>query len=273
MARRYNHYILNARDAAKAGSPPPGGWVAGFSDTLRKIYGAIKRPLAIAMVVIVVLADLVPVPVAQTTALGVLAIIMVEILFDIHKQLTEANIPRIFPDFISAAVAMRDAILEALSRKQSVRIRALGMSMGHAWPFLSSVLLPVLQSQEQKVVHLEVAMLDGHWDELARLNPYWAVRANAHHDEIVRFVESNREKLLNKGWRVDIYRYRHVPNWHGILLDDDKLFLSTCSWKDDILMGAENQYEFLLSSDRELGLYRIGQFISWFERIKATQPD
>ena len=142
--------------------------------------------------------------------------------------------------------------------------------MGHAWQFLVSTLLPILLDNNKQKVVLEIAMLDSDWSELPKINPDWVSRSATHFKEITRFIEDNEEILTKKGWEIKIYTYRYVPNWHGILVDKDMLFLGSCFWTGKKISGGENQYELITPTEGVSEQFKIKQFKSWFEYIKTT---
>jgi hypothetical protein len=168
---------------------------------------------------------------------------------------------------------MREVILDRVNRKREIHIRALGMSMGHAWQFLVGTLLPILLDNNKQRVILEIAMLDSNWSELPKINPDWISRSAANLKEINRFIEDNKEKLTKKGWSIKVYTYDYVPNWHGILLDEDILFLSSCFWTGKKLSGGENQYELITPTEGASEQFKIRQFKSWFDYIKTNLRD
>lgn len=239
-----------------------------FSHTIRDTYTKIKRPIAIILLFIVIISQLVPIHAVQISAIGILSLILVELLIDIHKKVTEEEKTILFTDFFNVTVSMRDKILSRVNKKRTIHIRALGMSMGHAWQFISSIIVPILQSADNRIINLEIAIIDSRWDEINKINPDWKIRSEANYMEISNFIANNREVIEEKGWNISIYRYRHIPNWHGILIDEDTLFQSTCFWSGDKITGAENQYELLSSFESGSSLYKINRFKSWFNHIK-----
>jgi hypothetical protein len=231
-------------------------------------YQSLKKPLAFLLVVAAFLSQLVPLPAVQLAALVTLGLIIVEVLFDIRSNLGRNETVRVYSDFYEASNQIREEILSKLARKRHIRIRALGMSMDHAWRFLANTITPLLDDDTDQKIELDIAILDSRWDELPKINQSWAALAESNYMEILRYLRDNAKSLAAKGWEITVHRYSYMPNWHGILIDSDSLFMSTCFWKNGKLTGAENQYELLSSSDAELGIHRINQFITWFDFIK-----
>ena len=244
--------------------------VTTLANDVSIFYHKARRPIAFALVVIAAFPRLIPVPNIQLAALVALGAIILETLFEVQKQVATNKPSRVFPEFYSVSQEIQRSIAKTIDTKHVVHIRALGMSMGHAWPFLVNTLQPFLASNQKQEVHLEIAILDSRWNDLQSINSDWPARSKTNFDEIERFFEVNRKRLTDKGWLVSVYRYRHIPNWHGVLIDNDALFLSTCFWRDKKLMGAENVYELFLRNESEVGAQRIYEFISWFEYIRQV---
>lgn len=231
-------------------------------------YRKLRRPIAFALVIIAVFPRIVPIPNVQLAALVALGLIIFETLLEIQKQLTSDKPARVFPNFYSVCQEINQAIVKRLERRSEIHIRALGMSMGHAWPFFANTLQPLLSENRKQKVTLEIAMLDSRWAELDSVNPDWLARSKTNCDEIQRFVEERRAQLEKKRWSVTVHLYRHMPNWHGVMIDEDILFLSTCYWDQDKLVGADNLYERFDKNADEVSSRRISEFTSWFGRIR-----
>jgi hypothetical protein len=237
-----------------------------LSQSVHRAYERLKKPAAYAFVGLALLGAVVQSMPLQVAALGALGVLILETLFAIRKHIEELETPRVFADFFETTAAMRSEMLRRLERNGSLRVRAMGMSMGHAWPFFMNTLAPLLRDGKH-AISLDIAMLDADWPDLVALNPGWVSRAKANADDIARLGASVSVAMQGSGSSLGLSLYRHMPNWHGVLIDDDLLFLSTCFWQGGTLTGAENRYELLSNGDPLLGAPRITQFRSWFDHI------
>jgi len=67
-----------------------------------------------------------------------------------------------------------------------------------------------------------------------------------------------------------------LPNFQGILVNSEHLFVSSCTWKNGKLTD-DNFYELYHFNDNFGGKEKIDQFKSWFEHCRKenqnlTQP-
>lgn len=240
-----------------------------LADIFRAAYAGAKKPTAFLLVVLAGVGSVLPMIELQVAALVACGAIALEVLFDLRKSVSRLFVPHVFADFFETTAAMRDEILSRLDHDRRVTIKAMGLSMGHAWPFLINSLTNRFRAGSEKI-DLQIAMLDPSWPELTWVNPDWAARARTNIDEIERYAELLRPVLTSSGSTISLSVYAYMPNWHGVLINDEVLFLSTCFWRNGCLTGAENRYELLFASDPHLGAPRTSQFRSWFDRIMAA---
>ncbi len=235
---------------------------------MKTAYYRMRQPMAYLLVVVAVGLNWLPVPGLQVAALTALALILMQLLFEVHDAASAIPSPRSFLDFFAAQPLMREYIQRSLDRNAQVSIKGLGVTMQHAWPLLETMLLPVLDNGRVRNVHVELAVLDPEWPDLNRLNASWKTRIQGNVDSISLAQSILSTRLKDKSWRLELYKYRHMPNWHGFMIDEQYLFMGTCVWRDGVLTGGENRYELFEVSDQFGGTERIRQFNIWFEYCK-----
>jgi hypothetical protein len=231
---------------------------------VRALWHRAQRPAALVLVVLAIGGSALGIDGLTLAAVAVLAALVLIVLFDIAEQVEPPSyaVER-FPEFFAVSDRISMEIDRRLRDNGSVHIRALGMSMGHAWTFLAGVIDEAARRRPNSKLTLDVAMLDPHWDGIAPLNPDWPARAQTHHAEITRFIAD----LGDRAQSVHLHVYRHVPNWHGIALDSDLVFLSTCSWRSGRLQGGANPYVVVHRLNDPDG--SVDVFRSWFDAIVA----
>ena len=242
-----------------------------FGHQIRQIYERSRKPLAIILVILAVLLRVIPglgTP-AMLGALAASAVIIISMLFEIHKEVTERSINTVYPDFYEASMDMRAAISKAADRDNRLTLRWLGMSMGHAWPFLLNTLNPLMNGRRPIQTRVELAFLDFEWPELETINPQRIETAKANFESVNRFRQDHQPVLAEKGWSIDAWLYRHMPNYHGLLINERELFLSTCGWQEMKLSGAGNPYERFSTNDG-FGKKKVELFQQWFEYSVRT---
>jgi hypothetical protein len=212
-------------------------------EAFRNAYTRTRIPLSYALVALALLPQFAPVPAGVAiAAIYSLGFIVLTSIFSIQDSLRRQNPEARFTEFYDVATEIRDAASTRAVRR-GVEIQALGMSMGHAWTFLSSLLSSLAKDRNVRNVRVQVAMLDPEWEQIAAFNPTWPERTRTQRQAILEHFTSNSELTNRRNWEFELRLYRHTPNWHGICLDGEILFLSTCSWQNGRLVGGENEYE------------------------------
>lgn len=236
----------------------------------KNYYDELKKYIIFLVVCIVVLSEYIELPkYIQTVSMLSLCLMILEILFEIRNIVCNKATNVTYGDFYDVSLELKKAILNELELKRKVKIRALGMSMGHAWQFLYNTLNPILaDNNNTSVVNLEIIMLDINWTDLKNINPYWCEKLATNNKLIKQFLEINKEKIIRKRWIINLYYYSYVPNLHGVMINDNLLYLSRCSWKDGILQGGENSYERVNSDENVEENFKINHFTNWFEHVK-----
>jgi hypothetical protein len=241
-----------------------------FVSVLRKVYGRSKHAVAWVLIVIAAVGNIFSLPSLEIPAVIALATIAIELLFSLDRRLLRMQSTAMHENFYAVSLALRSEIIERSHRNKKITIRAIGMSMAHAWPFFTDVTSPIIGDRSIRL-NLLVALLDPAWVDIQKVNRTWAEQAKTSYASMVRFSETHRQSLITSGSRISISLYAHMPNWHGVLIDDDTLFLSTCVWKNGSLNGAENSYEIIRSGERNEAVRRIEHFRSWFDKVSAPE--
>jgi hypothetical protein len=237
-------------------------WIRRTVSSVATAYRQSKRPIGVILVFIAALGSVLPSAGIQIAALTALGGIILEVLFEIQSHTIDHARPRSFGNFYDVSLHIQEQIWQRIKRNRRIKIQAIGMSMGHAWPFLSDVLRKILD-ESAGAIDLHLAIIDSSWDQLAQINPHWGHTADGNVARISSFADINQARLVASGSHITVSRYAHMPNWHGVLLDEEVLFESTCIWQGEVLAGAENEYELHVMSDTS-GAARITRFKSWF---------
>ena len=209
----------------------------------KKAYARIRLPFAYVLLALAIVPQFTPVPTSVgIAAISTLGFILLASIFSIEDRLTSSETVDRFREFYDVATEMRESVLRRALR-HGVDIRALGMSMGHAWTFTSGLMDSLASDTNVKHVRVTIAMLDPDWPSLIELNPAWPERTRMHRLSILQYFADHADLVNRRDWQFELRLYRHTPNWHGISLDGEVLFLSTCSWRNGHLVGGENEYE------------------------------
>jgi|694.fasta_scaffold146709_3 hypothetical protein len=177
--------------------------------------------------------------------------------------------------------ALRDAqrlIEDRLEKKQNSRssgidrdrieIKIIAVSMTFSWPFIASKLPRILSSYPDSYADVQLAFVNPHYLEALGLEAYdidFADEGRQRLKEIPAFCDG---LASNIGERLQIKArmYKNLPHWHGILIDDEYLFLGRTDWtfsfKKPKLTVGQNKYRYFDRSS-SLGIERIELFKSW----------
>ena len=86
--------------------------------------------------------------------------------------------------------------------------------------------------------------------------------------EILSFVDEHKDQLTSVGSSINLINYNHMPNYHGILIDDKILFLSNCRWqKNSLIVPHEPFTRYDMTTDQ--GRYMIKLYKSWVSKCEV----
>jgi hypothetical protein len=177
--------------------------------------------------------------------------------------------------------ALRDAqrlIEERLEKKHNSRnisidrdrieIKIIAVSMTFSWPFIANKLPKILSSYSDAYADVQLSFVHPQYLEALGLETYdinFADEARQRLKEIPAFCDG-LDKSLAERLRINARMYNNLPHWHGILIDDEYLFLGRTDWsfsfKKPKLTVGQNKYRYF---DRcsSVGIERIEIFKSW----------
>ena len=180
-------------------------------------------------------------------------------------------------NFLDARGLMHDYISESLRTNDYVTIRVMAVAAHYSWDFLEKD-IPILlaNTPSHKRLSLELEMV-----EPAHLRAFglddWKSKGNIICERIMEFIQKEKEPsgAISEG-RLDIavYHYRNLPHWHGMLINNNYLFLGRTRWtlqpekKIFNLSVAEQTYRLFASNDDFGGSDRIALFTCWFDYYK-----
>ena len=170
------------------------------------------------------------------------------------------NIHAIFPD-------MTEIINCSLSLSKETKIEIMGLTLYHMWEYTKNFLKnPSIQN-----MNIVFCMIDSNSPNIRCLRNNWGDTADVFYNSIKRYMEDNDEELKRRSINIQIFRYNNVPVIHGILINEEHLFLSYTSWtRNDRMEGALNFYSYY-NLDSEIGKSHIEIFKNWINHIKKNK--
>lgn len=230
-----------------------------------------KRLLAwllyVALVVALIAVRLAPDEGTKAIALDATAIafltVLVAILLEVHKAVAERPKSGYFKN-LSDAWPDIDKEIHATAAKGNVRVRWLGVTLKDALSRMSDLLNdPTRLGTAQKIVFEVAHVKDA---QLKSLGPRGDNLSNSLAGSIGQFDEIWGQR---DSWQRR--QYDHMPGWHGVLINDDILFLSHIGWNGEQLLVAEEPYERYDATDPR-GERMINHFKNWFESAEVVRP-
>ncbi|MFQ5903956.1 MAG: hypothetical protein ACE5JO_09720, partial [Candidatus Binatia bacterium] len=249
-------------------------------DRLIEGYERAKKPIAYAVMILGVLLGTLPselLPqqlrsITYTAVLLVLALILMEILFELYERIVterkEVNLIN--------SNQLYSEILGIVANERKVNIKYLALAGRFGW---QNVLEKLLNENEPNSLiakriqfTIEVALLDPkRCKSDAIFERFDTVESTA--PSISRAAELI-PKISTADSSLQVYFYDHMPNMLGFLVNDNYLFLTYSYWEyvrgDLVLRAGGSDYFVYNKSDDFGGQEFIRRFTGWFDFIRTT---
>ena len=152
---------------------------------------------------------------------------------------------------------------DVINKSDTLKIRILGVCCHKSFPVLRSFLEKNCHSGKR--IEVRLSMLDRNCKIMKVLNDIWKSYFDVFEQELDDLV-SQLNKIDGANVSIKTYTYSHMPNWHGILINKKKLFLSACIWDRSKRMTAgENHYAYYIEGSSWVHDRKITQFMQWFD--------
>lgn len=243
--------------------------------------GTKHRPLLILLSMITYAATpLIPSVGFRVGVATILATLSLLLLFDIYKELNEhfkkvedllANPkPPTFNDYTIALSEIHTAIEERLLANNTVKIRIMGVSAKSCFPNLIRGFVEKFLQAKTGTGLIDVEMAIVRSDVLESWKQDIEKTAAEHTIHGVDAFREKWSKLLPKSrLRIRLYLYDNLPQSHGVLIDNNVLFVGEALWESiadqpEIKLGS-NPYRRFEANDRFGGYAQIGKFNNWYD--------
>ena len=254
-----------------------------FTHLLMSSFPKARPWIALILVMAAATAPAIPSIPYRVAVLAALGLTIIYLFFDIYKELAnrltriESQLgqpdPPSYQNFNDAFPAIDDTIKNRLNANQNVKIRILAVTSQYSWKTLIEDRIEEyikLGNRQQKIT-IELAILFP-----SLLEDWGQTKLMIDTERTLKGIDIYIKKLdhdLKTGrLSIEVHKYDNVPNWHGILIDEDTLFFGRSRWtirgdSMELTIGT-NPYRKFTSTDTHNGKDRIVLFVNWFEAYK-----
>ena len=196
-----------------------------------------------------------------------LSLIILEVVFDIYDRVKDSN-KRIK---IIKSNDLLENIHRLVEHDRSIDIDYVAIAGRHGWnTVLAKFLDPEndLNLLNKRQVNVRIALVaDSVLDELGDGKTRYSTV-----DAIIEEIEFAKKKLAREGYqniKIEIYRYHHLPNFIGFMINENYLFTAMSYWEsqDDKpanLRGGGTDYLVYDKNDGFGGAFFVKRFTGWF---------
>jgi len=249
-------------------------------DICKETYPLIRPYVAIVLIGSLLLFSIIDNTSSKIGILAALASNIIFLIFDLSNTLKtrldkiEQSLnqpePQSYEDFNAALKDIKQILTDKLINNKDVQIKILAVSAQFSWKVLIESAIPKL---------LEIGNKDPKIDiEIVIVKPsvlrHWGQKKleddaqNTLNGEI-SFRKKFKTAFANGKLKLTIRQYDNIPHWHGILIDNDILFMGRCKW-DKIdnhyhLLVGQIDYRLFKKGDRYGGDARIELVENWFD--------
>jgi hypothetical protein len=150
----------------------------------------------------------------------------------------------------------------------TVNIKIIAVAMTFSWPFIIDTVPRALKKYPKTRVHIEAMFVDHKFLEdlpLANYDVVWADVSQFRTNEVKKFAVAATKQFGDR-LALDVRSYKNLPHWHGLLINEEHLFLGRTNWsfpdgKPELRVG-QNKYRYFNKSD-PTGGERVDLFANW----------
>jgi hypothetical protein len=253
-------------------------------ELFQEVYPRIRPTVATILVLafsVSTMIDNIPLRVSITSALGVTLLFL---LFDMSKSINQrldkidsslrVKFPPDLANYNVVVNHIREILEDRLGHNKDVTIRILCVSAQFTWKQLIEETLPEFFNMGNRNPKITVELLIVK-PELLRDWGQLGLSMDAEATLLkIPFFENRYKAEFDTGKiSLTVLQYDTIPQWHGLMVDDDIIFIGECKWekKDDqlhLLVGQKEYRKFSLD-DNFQGVKKIQMFRQWFEAFKV----
>jgi len=251
-------------------------WIQIFTEAYPK-----ARPyIALIVVIAISTSPLIPNLYWRIVILSILASTLLLLLFDLFKEVNkrldkiDSNLdvdePPTFESFTNILPEIKSILFERLKENRDINIKIIAVSAQFSWRNLVEDTIPNVINIGNKSPKITIKLLI---IEPALLHQWGQKKLKMDAERTLKGIPIISEKLkteIDEGrLEFEVLLYDNIPHWHGVMIDDEILFLGRCKWnmykkKKDLSVG-QKEYRLFTKDDRFQGYQRVELFKNWFE--------
>ena len=243
-------------------------------------YEEAKKPIAYIIMMAAVIFTTIPIDVlpdklkyAPMAVLLVLALIILEILFEIYEKVVKGT--RKMNQINSND--LYNEIQGIVGNEKKVSIKLIGVAGRFGWQNVLEKLLnendPDSLISNRTEFDIKIALID---PKMCKENKYMERFDGV--ASTIKSIEKTTVELAGiaeKGSKLKLYTYDYMPNMLGVLVDDNYLFLTYTYWEyksNELFLRAGGSDYFVYDKNDDFGGQElIKRFTGWFEFITTVQ--
>lgn len=244
-------------------------------------YEVAKKPIAYVIMLIALLlqslpSDLMPTSIQKTSytaVLVVLALILMQVLFEIYEKVVKSQKELNIID----SNELYSKILDIVSNERRVSIKYLGVAGRHGWTGVLEKFLnennPESLIANRTRFQIDVALLDPK-ESKANEHIYRRFQAVSTISDSVKTAAKHVSEIA-PGSEMRLHYYSHMPNMLGFLVNDNYLFITYAYWEHlqgELTLRAGGTDYFVYDKNDDFGGQEIiKRFSGWYDFILESE--
>jgi hypothetical protein len=178
------------------------------------------------------------------------------------KIKTYPNVQSLFQD-------MTLIIEQSVSSPKETKVEIMGLTLYHMWEYIKNF----INKQSTERMNIFFCMVDSSSSIIKNLGNNWDEISDGFYNSIQKYIQMHEESLRSRSIKIQIKKYKHLPIIHGVLINEEHLFLGFTSWtRKDQMEGALNFFSYY-NLETSIGKYHIEIFKNWINHIKRNKCD
>lgn len=181
--------------------------------------------------------------------------------------------PPTFRRFPAMEEDMARVMSDLIAKGRKVTVKVIAVSAKFSGPFLQRIITDLLESKDVRKLDIQIGIV---LTQPAKLKEWgldtWERSSNHSINETRAFLQKHKKTMKERGILLTLAEYDNLPHWHGVMFNDQILFMGRTEWYRDgddakwQLRVGEVEYRKFKIDDFYGGKNRIERFILWYQR-------